>query len=280
MTPSAFLRLTRFHKPAGILLLWAPTAWALWIANQGMPPFNLLILFLAGTVIMRAAGCVMNDIADRNIDLHVARTKLRPLTSGEVSLKEAFLALIGLLFSALLVLLQLPTSCFYYAIIALLLTLIYPFCKRVIQSPQLVLGLAFSMGIPMAYVASGVSANIQLSYLFLINFAWILVYDTQYAMADRADDLLIGVKSTAILFGNWDKVIIGILQFFFHALWIPVAVSMNSNPISLIFWLAGAMILVYQQWLISSRIEKNCIKAFSSNSWYGLVMWIGVMVGL
>lgn len=277
MKLGAYLRLMRFHKPAGIALLWLPTAWALWVANHGMPKISLIIYFLLGTIFMRAAGCVVNDIADRHIDKHVSRTKARPLTTGEVSLIEALLILFLLLVAALCVLIQLPAACFYYALVALLLTVLYPFCKRFFQAPQLILGLAFSMGIPMAYVASGVAPNLTMGVLFVLNFAWIVAYDTMYAMADRADDLRIGVKSTAILFGHFDCLIILLLQMFFHGLWVYLAVSQNYSMWFYTVWALSGWILVHQQLLIKNRDPALCLRAFSTNSLYGLLMWIGLM---
>ena len=268
----------RFHRPAGILLLWLPTAWALWVANQGVPPFSLLCYFLFGTILMRAAGCVINDIADRHIDLHVKRTRMRPLTSGEVSLAEALILVLVLLFFALIILIQLPRDCFYYALMAVFLTILYPFCKRFIHGPQLVLGLAFSMGIPMAFAASNQAANSSMLYLLFINFLWILSYDTQYAMVDRDDDLRIGVKSTAILFADYDRLIIGFFQVFFHLLWLILAFKLNYSLFFFCCWLIAALILVYQQKLIAKRERGGCLQAFSSNSWYGLVMWLGILL--
>lgn len=266
----------RFHKPAGIALLWFPTAWALWIANHGAPKLDLIIYFLLGTILMRAAGCVMNDIADRHIDKHVNRTKMRPLTTGEISLPEALLILLLLLFAALYILIQLPLVCFYYALPALLLTILYPFCKRFIQAPQLILGLAFSMGIPMAYAASNVAPNATMLLLCMLNFAWIVAYDTMYAMADRIDDLRIGVKSTAILFGRHDCLIILLLQLFFHGLWIVLALKQNDSFVFYTIWLLAAFVLIYQQWLIHNREPAQCLRAFSTNSLYGLLMWISL----
>lgn len=277
MNIGAYFRLMRFHKPAGIALLWLPTAWALWIANQGVPTLNLLFYFFLGTIFMRAAGCVINDIADRHIDLHVSRTKLRPLTSGEISLFEALLLLFVLLLAALWVLIQLPAACIYYALFALFITVLYPFCKRFFQAPQLILGLAFSMGIPMAYVASGVALDRTTLILFILNFIWIVAYDTMYAMADRNDDLKIGVKSTAILFAHHDCFIILMLQLLFHGLWLVLALTQHDLLGFYIAWLAAAGILVYQQRLIRTRNATLCLRAFSTNSFYGLLMWIGLM---
>lgn len=274
----AYLRLMRFHKPVGILLLWLPTAWALWIANQGNPPLTLSLLFLSGTVLMRAAGCVINDIADRHIDLHVKRTQMRPLTSGEVSLIEAFALLFTLLFAALMVLLQLPKLCFYYALLAVFITFLYPFCKRFIQGPQLVLGVAFSIGIPMAYAASGKWPDSTMFCLLIINFMWIVAYDSQYAMVDREDDLRIGVKSTAILFADYDRIIIGILQILFHSLWLFLAISLNNFWSFFCCWLIAALLLGYQQKLIAKRQPAQCLQAFTSNNWYGSVMWLAIIL--
>jgi 4-hydroxybenzoate polyprenyltransferase len=274
---NAYYRLARFHKPAGTLLLWTPTAWALWIANNGHPPFAITVLLLFGTIFMRAAGCVMNDIADRQIDLHVWRTKNRPLTSGEVTLQGAMIFLFILLLAALLILLQLPPVCFYFALLAILVTVIYPFCKRSIQCPQLVLGIAFSLGIPMAFAASYALSNTLMYYLLVINVAWILAYDTEYAMVDRREDLRIGVKSTAILFAPYDKLTIVSLQIISHALWIPVALTSGFSIYFYACWFIALLIVVYQQWLLASGDEKNYLKAFSSNSGYGLILWVGLI---
>lgn len=276
MNWSALYRLARFNKPAGTLLLWAPTAWALWIANDGHPSVKLIMLFLMGTIFMRAAGCVMNDIADRRIDLHVKRTKNRPLTSGEVSLQKAVAFLLVLLLAALVILVQLPLVCFYFALLALAVTILYPFCKRFLECPQLVLGIAFSLGIPMAFAASGDLSNPAMFYLLLINIAWIVAYDTQYAMADRADDLRIGVKSSAILFASYDRLIIAGLQIFFHALWLVLAWISEWSVYFYTGWMIGLFILIYQQKLLASRVEANYSRAFASNAWYGVIMWIAV----
>jgi 4-hydroxybenzoate polyprenyltransferase len=278
MNLSAYYRLSRFHKPAGTLLLWAPTAWALWLANQGHPSIRLVLLFFLGTVVMRAAGCVMNDIADRHIDSHVERTKTRPLTSGEVSLVEALGLLILYLMIALIILLQLPDTCFYYAILALAVTVIYPFCKRFLEAPQLILGIAFSMGIPMAYAASEVTPDMTMMYLLLLNFFWILAYDTQYAMVDRVDDLLIGVKSTAVLFGKKDTLIIGLFHGVTQILWLVLATNYGLSGSFYLGWVIATMLLMYQQKLTYLREENRCWQAFISNGWYGLIMWGALLV--
>lgn len=272
-----YLKLMRFHKPTGILLLWFPTVWALWLANEGSPPLRLLLLFFVGTILMRAAGCVINDMADRNIDGHVKRTQSRPLVAGEAGLVQAFILVLILLFSALMVLIQLPSQCFYYALFAVFITVLYPFCKRFIQGPQLVLGLAFSMGIPMAFVASNQQLNLQMLSLLIINFFWILAYDTQYAMVDRDDDLRIGVKSTAILFADYDQQIIAGFQIIFHLLWLFLGYILHFSTLFFSLWFAAIFILLYQQKLIARREREAYLQAFSSNGYYGLFMWMALV---
>lgn len=278
MKAIAFLRLMRMHKPVGTILLWLPVAWALWLANHGIPPVHLLVVFFLGTVLMRSAGCVVNDLADRQIDKHVHRTKLRPLVTGEVHFIEAVLLLVVLFFLAFLVVIQLPIACFYYAIIALVLTLLYPFCKRFLDAPQLVLGLAFSMGIPMAYVASNQPLDLSFIVLFTLNFAWIIAYDTMYAMVDREDDLRIGVKSTAILFVTYDRNIIAVLQVLFHGLWIVLAQILHVSMLFYVIWFLAGGVLVYQQYLMR-RSPEACFTAFLTNSWYGAWMWLALILG-
>lgn len=274
---NAYWCLLRLNKPVGILLLWYPTAWALWAANGGAPPLPLLLLFLMGTVLMRSAGCVVNDIADRNIDRHVARTQARPLTSGAVSLQEAFVLLFILLGAALLVLINLPQTCFYWALIALFITVLYPFCKRFMNAPQMVLGFAFSMGMPMAYVASNRPFDAGLLVLFLINFAWIIAYDTMYAMADREDDLKIGVKSTAIYFAQYDRLIIGLLLLFLHCLWFYLGVVLHGSWVFYTLWFLDALVLLYQQKLIVTRNPQYCFNAFKISVYYGAIMWLALV---
>ncbi len=274
----SYFRLMRFHKPVGIFLLWWPTAWALWIATGGTPGMKLVIYFSLGTVFMRAAGCVINDLADRNFDRHVQRTAARPLTTGEVSLFEGLVLTCLLLVASLFILLQLPGPCFYYAVAALGVTVLYPFCKRFFQAPQFVLGIAFSMGIPMVYAAAGVPFNHSFILLLLINFAWIVAYDTMYAMVDREDDLRIGIKSTAILFASYDRVIIFALQVFFHGLWLVLALLNHYSFKFYILWLAGAGYLAEQQILVNTRQDNACFKAFTTNVWYGCCMWLALIL--
>jgi 4-hydroxybenzoate polyprenyltransferase len=272
----AYGRLMRVDKPIGLLLLWFPTAWALWLANRGLPPLHLIVLFALGTFFMRSAGCVVNDMADRKIDLHVSRTERRPLATGELTLIDAFVVLMLLLLGALGVLLALPWACVYYAVAALGVTILYPFCKRFLSAPQLILGIAFSMGIPMAYVASGIQPNLQMGILFVLNLMWIVAYDTMYAMVDRTDDLRIGVKSTAILFAQHDCFIISILQVIFHGLWLMIAMFYSVTVLFYPAWFIAAGVLIDQQRLLRSRESVMYFRAFLTNGVYGLLMWIGV----
>lgn len=276
MNISATFRLLRFHKPVGTLLLWFPTAWALWLANQGAPPTPHLIYFFLGTFLMRSAGCVLNDMADRHVDQHVKRTKKRPLTTGEISIQHALLLLTALLLAAFAILVQLPKTCFYYALGALAITILYPFCKRFFEAPQLILGIAFSLGIPMAYAASGAPADLTMGCLMALNFFWIVAYDTLYAMADRADDLRIGVKSTAILFGKYGPIFIVFLQGLAHGLWLIIAWIHHFPGSFYSAWFVGLLIFIDQQRLIHHPTEAAYLQAFSTNAMYGLIMWLAI----
>jgi len=278
MNLRAYYHLLRLHKPIGTLLLWFPTAWALWLANQGMPPTALLIYFFLGTLIMRSAGCLMNDLADRDVDPHVERTKHRPLATQAVSIQNALILLMILLCSALFILFQLPVACFKYAIISVVLTAIYPFFKRFFDAPQLILGLTFSMGIPMAYAASGVALNTTTGLLVLINFFWIVAYDTIYAMADKQDDLKIGVRSTAILFANQDKNMVFILQGLAQACWLALAFQLHFNIMFYVIWGVTSLIFIQQQVRMRTMSAPDYLAIFTSNSLYGLMFWVALML--
>lgn len=275
-----YSRLIRFDKPVGTLLLWFPTADALWIVARGTPEYLLVWLFFAGTFIMRSAGCIVNDLADRNIDGFVARTQRRPLALGTVSIPEALMLLGLLLLAALYIVLQLPYICFYYALIALLITFIYPFCKRFIKAPQLVLGLAFSMGIPLAGAAQQRAFDSALMLLFGINFLWILFYDTIYALADLPDDLKIGVNSLAIFFGRHYKRWLTLLQVGMHGLWLCLGMMLELNYLFYCGWIIGVFLLAQQQKFMQIGNVKLVLRAFSGNAWYGLVMWMALVISL
>lgn len=270
---SAYSRLMRLDKPVGILLLWFPTAWALWMANHGQPPVVLMVYFLLGTIVMRSAGCVVNDFADRHIDRHVHRTRNRPLTTGEVSIRGAITLFIILLSIALFIVIQLPIACLYYAFLGLSVTVVYPFCKRWIQAPQLVLSIAFSVSIPMVYVASSVELDRSMVLLVMINLLWVIAYDTMYAIVDREDDLKLGVQSTAILFGQHDRLIIGLMMVIMHGLWLFI---LHAGCFLVGFGI-GALILIYQNYLIAHRNPADCFKAFQLSIGYGLVMWMSLI---
>lgn len=277
MSWNAYYRLMRLDKPIGIVLLWYPTAWALWLANNQHPPFNLVILFLLGTILMRSAGCVINDIADRHLDKHVHRTQFRPLTCGEIHVAEAFILLGMLLLMSFLILLYLPLSCVFWAFFAALITVIYPFCKRYINAPQFILGLAFSMSIPMAYAASGTSLNKYTVFLLLINFLWTVAYDTMYAMVDKEDDLKIGIKSTAIYFERYDKLIIALLLGCMHLGWLFLGWNAGLTWSFYLCWAIATAVLMQQQKLIRLRVREQCFRAFLMSAYYGALMWIALM---
>ncbi len=272
-----YFQLLRLHKPIGTLLLWFPTAWALWLASHGKPPALFVAYFFLGTFIMRAAGCLLNDIADRHVDPHVERTQNRPLAAQQISLQTAMGLLIFLLLAAFLILAQLPQSCFKYALISLALTAVYPFCKRFFEAPQLVLGLAFSMGIPMAYTALDTPLNATTLLLFVLNFCWIVAYDTIYAMADKKDDVQIGVKSTAILFASQDKNMVFLFQITTQILWLILASMLDFNQVFYLSWAFGCILFLHQQIVIRGN-NPNYLQPFSSNGLYGLVFWAALML--
>lgn len=270
----------RFDKPIGILLLLWPTLWALWLAAKGIPAFPILFVFIAGVVLMRAAGCIINDIADRNIDSHVQRTAQRPLATGTIPLKRALLlfGILCLTAGSLVLWLNRLTVCL--AITGLALACLYPFTKRFTHWPQAFLGLAFAWGIPMAFAAELNQVTPLAWWLFATTGVWIIVYDTFYAMADREDDLKIGVKSTAVLFGRYDRPILAGMQL---AVLISLALMgwhCQLNYLFYIFWLSAAALAGYQQYLIRRREPINCFRAFLNNHWFGCAIFLGICLGL
>lgn len=272
----AYSYLMRINKPIGSLLLLWPTLWALWIAGHGMPPLSILLVFVLGVFLMRAAGCVANDYADRAIDGHVQRTAERPIPSGQVSEKEAKVLFVVLVLISFGLVLTLNAMTIWLSLAALALAWIYPFMKRVTDLPQFVLGTAFGWGIPMAYAAVGESLPLSCWLLLLANICWTVAYDTLYAMVDRDDDLKIGIKSTAILFGRYDKQIVGVLQFvtLLLLLWVGYLTQLSE-----IFY--GALLLVgalfiHQKNQIATREREACFKAFLQNNYVGLVVFIGI----
>ena len=272
-----YLALMRFEKPIGWLLLLWPTMWALWIAGNGDPSTGLVWIFALGVIVMRSAGCVINDYADSDIDPMVDRTRGRPLAAGLLSSKQALGLLFVLLVCAVILLLMLPMQVWPWSIPAVILTIAYPFMKRFFQAPQLVLGLAFSFSIPMVYVAVGHVFDLVFCLLFAANFCWVLVFDTQYAMSDREDDLKIGVKSTAILFAGSDRKIIGILQIIFLALLVALGLLLNLSQTFVMALMIAATLFIYQQWLIRNRERQACFQAFINNGWVGAIIWFGLL---
>ncbi|MEM8321843.1 4-hydroxybenzoate octaprenyltransferase [Morganella morganii] len=274
----AYSRLMRTDRPIGSLLLLWPTYWALWIAARGVPDWHILIIFTIGVFSMRAAGCVINDFADRKFDGSVERTKNRPLPRGDVTEKEAKILFAVLVLVSFGLVLTLNTMTIWLSVAGLALAWVYPFVKRVSHLPQVVLGAAFGWSIPMAFAAVSESLPAECWLLFTVNIVWSVVYDTQYAMVDRNDDLKIGVKSTAILFGRFDKMIIGILQLvmILMLLWIGLMVNLSG----IFYWsllLAGAL-FVYQQRLMADRERDPCFQAFMNNNYVGFILFLGMLV--
>lgn len=276
----SFYRLARLDKPIGILLLLWPTLSALWLASGGVPAFDILIAFIAGVVVMRSAGCVINDLADSNIDKHIKRTKKRPLASGELSKSKALLFLFFLLLIALFIAINLGREVVTWSLGGLALTVIYPFCKRFISSPQVVLGLAFSWSIPMAYVACEATFDMAL-YLHWAGVAiWIVVYDTFYALVDVDDDIETGVFSTAILFGNQSSLITFVLQIASIILWACLGFVMQIGGIYFLTLFLVFLLFIRQQGLISQRERSDCFKAFNESWYVGFFLFLGVFLSL
>ena len=274
----AYSRLMRIDKPIGTLLLLWPTLWALWLSGMAIPPLSVLLVFVLGVIVMRAAGCVINDYADRKVDGHVKRTAARPLASGLVTEKEAKLLFVGLALLAFVLVLTMNLMTILLSVVGLALAWIYPFMKRYTHLPQVVLGAAFGWAIPMGWAAVSESLPLVCWLVFIANLCWTVAYDTQYAMVDRDDDLKIGVKSTAILFGRYDKLIIGLLQLATLGLMVVVGLLLNLN--GAFYWslLLAAGLFVHQQKLIARRERDACFQAFLNNNYVGLVLFIGILL--
>jgi len=274
---SLYLDLIRWNRPQGWLLLLWPTWSALWLAAGGFPGWHLLLVFTLGTILMRSAGCAVNDVADKDFDLHVQRTAQRPITSGRISVKEALA--VGAVLSLLAFALVLTTNAMTIAMSfgALAVTVIYPFTKRFFSMPQAVLGVAFSFGIPMAYTAIQQQVPGVVWWLVVGNLAWVLAYDTEYAMVDRNDDLKIGIRTSAITLGRFD--VIGVMGFYALCLacWYQAGqLSGRGAFYELSLVVAGAQAL-WHGWLIKGRVREDCFKAFRLNHWLGLTVWLGVL---
>ena len=271
-----YVLLTRLNKPIGIFLLLWPTLWALWIAADGRPDIVVLLVFVTGVVIMRSAGCVVNDLADRDLDPRVARTTGRPLATGTVTVKEAIILTLVLILCAFLLVLQLNPLTIKLSFIGIILAIIYPFTKRFTYMPQFFLGTAFGWAIPMAFAAQTGTVSVITWILFMTTVLWAVVYDTMYAMVDREDDIRSGMKSTAILFDDADRSIIGVIQIL-----ILLALVLLGNRLQLgMMYFAGitigAVLFIYQQYLIKDRIPERCFAAFLNNNWFGAAVFAGI----
>ncbi|WP_307691123.1 4-hydroxybenzoate octaprenyltransferase [Variovorax ginsengisoli] len=285
---SLYLDLIRWNRPAGWLLLLWPTLGALWFASGGWPGWHLLAVFVLGTILMRSAGCCVNDVADRDFDRHVKRTAQRPVTSGAISVKQAlgFGALLAL--AAFGLALTTNAAVIAWAFVGLGVTLVYPFAKRYVSIPQAVLGIAFSIGIPMAFCAAGgadVPASAFLArvpaaawLLLLGNLGWVLAYDTEYAMVDRDDDLKIGMKTSAITFGRFDVLAVMLCYALFLLLWAVVGVRAGLGPVFLVTIAVAAVQALWHWRLIRTRTREGCFKAFRLNHWLGFTVFVGVVV--
>jgi len=273
-----YLRLTRLNRPIGIYLVMWPTLWGLWVAGAGKPTPLVFAVFFVGTILMRSAGCAINDFADRHIDLHVTRTKQRPLALGTIRPWEAVTVFGVLSLAAFGLVLLMNRLTIELALIGVLLAFSYPFTKRYTYLPQAYLGVAFGWGIPMAFAAEQATVP-QAAWLFFIaNIFWSLVYDTMYAMADREDDLKIGVKSSAILFGRYDRLIIGILQVVMFALLVLAGLSFQFGIWYYLGLAAAAGFAVYEQYLIREREAGRCFHAFLNNHYLGASIFIGIVL--
>ena len=277
---TSFFRLARFDKPIGILLLLWPTMSALWLASNGFPDVNILMIFIIGVVVMRSAGCVINDLADTEIDKHVERTRRRPLATGELSTKEALVFLLFLLSIALCLAIVLGFKVVAWSLGGLVLTIIYPFCKRFIKSPQVILGLTFSWSIPMAYVACGTEFNLSMFFLWVGVLIWIVVYDTFYALVDIDDDLKTGVFSTAILFGDKVSFVTSLSQIIVLLVWAYLGTILEMSLIYFLMLILVLLLFYRQQLLISAREKKDCFRAFNESWYVGFFHFLGIFLSL
>jgi 4-hydroxybenzoate polyprenyltransferase len=277
---SLYLDLIRWNRPAGWLLLLWPTLSALWIAANGFPGWHLLVVFVLGTILMRSAGCCLNDVADRDFDKHVKRTANRPVTSGALSSKEALTlgAVLALLAFGLVLTTNQATILLSFA--ALAVAVIYPYAKRFFSMPQAVLGIAFSFGIPMAFCAVQGSVPTLAWILLFGNLFWVLAYDTEYAMVDRDDDLKIGMKTSAITMGRFDVVIIALCYIFYLLIWTVAGGFIAYSAIYSIALLVATIQVIWHIWLIRSREREACFKAFRLNHWLGFTVFVGIALSL
>ena len=271
-----YIELARLDKPIGIFLVLWPTLWALWIAGEGRPSIKNVLIFTLGALVMRSAGCVINDYADRNIDGHVSRTKLRPLATGAVTPKQALVFFSILCVMALILVLLTNTMTIYLSFGGLVLACLYPFMKRHTYLPQVFLGAAFAWAVPMAFAAQVEAVPPIVWLIFLATVLWTVAYDTMYAMVDREDDLKIGVKSTAILFGNADRAIIAVLQVMVVLTLCLIGDQQDLGQFYFLGVVGASILFVYQQHLIRLRYPQECFSAFLNNNWVGMIVFFGL----
>jgi 4-hydroxybenzoate polyprenyltransferase len=274
----AYGQLMRLDKPIGSLLLLWPTLWALWLAAKGIPKLDVLIVFSLGVFLMRSAGCVINDFADRKVDGFVERTQHRPLPSGRATSREAIILFLLLSLLSFALVMSQNALTIQLSVVGILLAFSYPFMKRFTHLPQLVLGLAFGWAIPMAYAAQANQINNVVWILFLVNVLWTIAYDTMYAMVDRDDDLKIGIKSSAILFGRYDLFIVGLLQLTCLILLIILGLIEQFGVVYYLGLLIVLVLFIKQQSEIKSRDKKACFKAFLDNNWVGMTIFIALFL--
>jgi len=273
-----YIQLMRLDRPIGILLLLWPTLSALWIAAEGVPNPTVLIVFILGVILMRSAGCAINDFADREIDGQVWRTQNRPLATGDLTAKQAVMVFVVMALVAFVLVALLNTMTIWMSLIGVFLAASYPFMKRFTYFPQIYLGMAFGWAIPMAFAAQSEAVPVIAWLLFLANIIWTTMYDTFYAMADREDDILAGVKSTAVLFGDDDKVIQGILQIsYLLVLWL-IGQQLEMGFVYYIGLLVALALFIYQQYLVKDREPTQCLKAFLNNNWVGLALFASLVI--
>ena len=277
---NAYIRLMRLNKPIGVYLLLWPTYWALFLSAKGWPDIDLLIIFTLGVLVMRSAGCVINDYADRNIDQNIARTKDRPLITGEVSPKSALRLFVFLLIIAFGLVLLTNALTIKLSLIALALATLYPFTKRWTHLPQVVLGVAFGMSVPMAFSAQTGSIPLSAVWIFLATIVWTLIYDTFYAMADRDEDIKIGVKSTAILFEKYDQIFITFLQILLIIVFVVIGNLFDLEPIYYFSLVIILIFMIYHQFLMKKRQKELFFKAFLNNNFIGMTAFIGIFLSV
>lgn len=277
---NAYIRLMRLNKPIGVYLLLWPTYWALFLSAKGWPDIDLLIIFTLGVLVMRSAGCVINDYADRNIDQNIARTKDRPLITGEVSPKSALRLFVFLLIIAFGLVLLTNALTIKLSLIALALATLYPFTKRWTHLPQVVLGVAFGMSVPMAFSAQTGSIPLSAGWIFLATIVWTLIYDTFYAMADRDEDIKIGVKSTAILFEKYDQIFITFLQILLIIVFVVIGNLFDLGPIYYFSLVIILIFMIYHQFLMKKRQKELFFKAFLNNNFIGMTAFIGIFLSV